>query len=114
MLTKSTDCRPLKKAAKQGGKPAKKGVYPVVNDRILRAKPTQQAENPSAFLLSEGFSAFVAFVSGLEEAFASFYRCGFPVAMPMISARISSSAVAPMMTFIVVRETLSLILSYSL
>jgi hypothetical protein len=27
MLTKSTDCRPLKKAARQGGEPAKKGVY---------------------------------------------------------------------------------------
>ena len=65
MLTKSTDCRPLKRAARQGGKPVKKGVYPVVNDRILQAKPTQQAENPSAFLHSEGFSVFVAFVSGL-------------------------------------------------
>jgi hypothetical protein len=50
MLTKSTDCRPLKKAARQGGEPAKKGVYPVVNDRILLATPTQQAENPSALL----------------------------------------------------------------
>ena len=47
MLTKSTDCRPLKKAARQGGEPAKKGVYPVVNDRILQATPTRQAENPS-------------------------------------------------------------------
>jgi hypothetical protein len=65
MLTKSTDCRPLKKAARQGGEPAKKGVYPVVNDRILQATPTQQAENPSA-LLSEGFSAFAAFVNGLK------------------------------------------------
>jgi hypothetical protein len=31
----------------------------------LLATPTQQAENPSALLLSEGFSAFAAFVSGL-------------------------------------------------
>jgi len=30
----------------------------------LQAKPTQQAEKPSV-LLSEGFSAFAAFVSGL-------------------------------------------------
>jgi hypothetical protein len=51
MLTKSTDCRPLKKAARQGGEPAKKGVYPAVNDRILQATPTQQAENPSDLLL---------------------------------------------------------------
>ena len=42
------------------------------------------------------------------------FHCGFPVAMPTISAMISSSAVAPMMTFIVVTETLSLMRSYSL
>jgi hypothetical protein len=72
MLTKSTDCRPLKKAARQGGEPAKKGVYPVVNDRILLATPTQQAENPSALLGSEGFSAFAAFVSGLRARNALF------------------------------------------
>jgi hypothetical protein len=47
MLTKSTDCPPLKKAARQGDEPAKKGFYPVVNDRILQATPTRQAENPS-------------------------------------------------------------------
>ena len=29
--------RPLKKPARQGGKPAKKQVYPAVNDRILLA-----------------------------------------------------------------------------
>ena len=40
MLTKSTDCGPLRKPARQGSKLAKKGVYPVVNDRILQAKLT--------------------------------------------------------------------------
>jgi hypothetical protein len=55
MLTKSTYCRPLKKAARQGGEPAKKGVYPVVNDRILLATPTQQAENPSAVFFRKDF-----------------------------------------------------------
>ena len=61
-------CRPLKKAARQGGEPAKKGVYLIVNDRILQATPTQQAENPSALFRSEGFFAFAAFVSGLRPS----------------------------------------------
>ena len=90
MLTKSTDCRPLKKAARQGGKPAKKGVYPVVNDRILQAKPTQQAENPSV-LLSEGFSAFAAFVSGLTcimKGYGLNYdSIGFPTNAPFAASR---------------------------
>ncbi|MBQ3268611.1 MAG: hypothetical protein IJH09_01700 [Clostridia bacterium] len=50
----------------------------VVNDRILQAKPTQQAENPSVLLLSEGFSAFAAFVSGLRPS-----RMGRPVPCAM-------------------------------
>ncbi|MDO4866683.1 MAG: hypothetical protein Q4C10_08990, partial [Clostridia bacterium] len=45
----------------------KKGVYPVVNDRILQALPTQQARIPPAFLPSGGILAIVGFVSGLRE-----------------------------------------------
>ena len=64
-MTKSTDCRPLRKPARQGGKPAKKGVYTAVNDRILLAKPTQQAKIPADLHSSAGIFAFAGFVSGL-------------------------------------------------
>jgi len=68
MLTKSTDCQAAEKPARQGAEPAKEGVYPDVNDRILQATATRQAEIPSGYLLSDGISAFEGFVSGLSRA----------------------------------------------
>ena len=44
MLTKSTDCQSLKKPARRGSEPAKKGVYHYVNDRILQVMLTMEAK----------------------------------------------------------------------
>ena len=67
MLTKSTDWQAVEKPARQEGEPAKKGVYPVVNDRILRATPTQQAKISADAPSSAEIFAFAGFVSGLKE-----------------------------------------------
>ncbi len=56
----------LKKAARQGNKPADKGAYLGVSDRSLPARLTQQAKIPSTALSFEGIFAFVGFVSALR------------------------------------------------
>jgi len=45
----------VKKPARQGDEDAKKGVYPFVNDRILRLISTQQVKILSNFFCSKGF-----------------------------------------------------------
>ena len=71
MLTQSTDWRPPRKPARQGGKPAKKGAYPVASDRILQAQPTQQARISARSFSSAEILAFAGFISGLRSADAT-------------------------------------------
>jgi len=60
-----------RKPASRGSKIAKKGAYIDVRDRILQSLLTINAKNPTNFLQSIGFFAFVGFIDGLNLRFLS-------------------------------------------